>query len=212
VLWNQQLAATYNAELAGPRGGALHLDHILAAQGELFDRQLARWEGRLPRGLWVMLYDHLRGVWLDEGTRSLEGRLDLGADEPADLLPVLAHNWARPETNGPVSFRRVRERRARLRVPIRSVSDFVLTARVRSEVPVLPQALRLEVNGRATGAVPVPGEWAEVSFAVPAAWLHPGYNDVELVFAASTGDVRPDARREFAAAVDWIAFTRTTAR
>jgi hypothetical protein len=159
-----------------------------------------------------VLYDHLRGVWLDEGTRSLEGRLDLGGDEPADLLPLLAHNWARPEANGPVSFRRVKERRARLRVPIRHVSGFVVTVRARSEVEEVPQALSLEVNGHATGEVPVPAQWSDVSFAVPANWLHAGYNDVELVFAASTGDLRPERRKEFAAAVDWIAFARGAVR
>lgn len=213
ALWNQQLAATYNAELAGPRGGALHLDRVLAAQGELFDRQLARWEGLLPRPLWVLLYDHLRGVWLDEGTRSFGGRLDLGGDEPGDLPSVLAHNWARAETEGAIGFRRAKDHASRLRVPIRTVSDFVVAVRLRSEVEDAPQRLSLSVNGHAAGEAPVPREWTEVRFAVPGGWLHPGYNDVQLAFAVTPGDVQPDHRgKEFAAAVDWISFARARAR
>jgi len=213
VLWNQQLAAVYNAELAGPRGGAIHLDRLLAAQGEMFDRQLARWEGRLPRRVWVMLYDHLRGVWLDEGTRSLGGRIELGGEEPPDLEPVLAHNWARPEAEGDVGFRRAKGRGARLRVPIRSLSDLTVVVRLRSDVPDEPQRVTLEVNGQSAGDAPVGAEWSELRFPVPAAWLRAGFNDVALAFSSTSSDARPGRRgRETAAAVDWIAFERGVAR
>jgi hypothetical protein len=213
IVWNQQLAAVYNAELAGPRGGAVHLDRLLAAQGAMFDRQLARWERRLPRGLWVVLYDHLRGVWLDEGARSLGGRLDLGGDEPPDLAGVLAHNWAPPAAEGEVGFRRVKERSARLRVPIRRLSDLQVAMRVRSEAAETPQRIALVVNGHATGEQPVGPDWAELRFAVPGAWLRRGFNDVELAFTASQAAPRPGRRaRDVAAALDWIAFERGGAR
>jgi hypothetical protein len=131
VLWNQQLAAVYNAQLAAPRGGAIHLDRLLAAQGEMFDRQLTRWDRRLPRSLWVMLYDHLHGVWLDEGPRSLGGRLELAATSPT-CSPCWRTTGARPEEEDGVAFRR-RGRGARL-APIRNVYDLDVVLRLRSEV------------------------------------------------------------------------------
>jgi hypothetical protein len=209
ILWNQQLAAVYNAQLAGPRGGAIHLDRLLAAQGEMFDRQLTRWDGRLPRGLWVMLYDHLHGVWLDEGPRSLNGRLELGGDEPADLQPMLADNWTLPESEGETAYRLAKGRGARLRVPLRRVSGLVVTLRLRSETAEAPQRLALVVNGHATGEAAIGPEWSEVRFALPASWLRRGFNDVELAFSSAASTARPGRRpRETAAAVDWIAFAR----
>ncbi|HET8644093.1 MAG TPA: hypothetical protein VFO85_01315 [Vicinamibacteria bacterium] len=208
ALWNHQLAATYNAELAGPRGGALHLDRVLAAQGEMFDRQLVRWQRVLPRGVWAVLYDHLRGTWLDEGPRSFGGRLDLGGEEPADLAPVLAHNWARPEAEGDVAFRRTKERSARLRVPIRTAAGRVVIVRARSEVGVEPQRMALVVNGHRTGEAALPPSWTELRFDVPGALLRPGFNDVELVFTAAERELGA-RRRDVSAAVDWIVFERS---
>jgi hypothetical protein len=210
ILWNQQLAAVYNAQLAGPRRGAIHLDRLLAAQGEMFDRQLTRWDGRLPRALWVTLYDHLHGVWLDEGPRSLGGRLELGGDEPGDLQPVLADNWAQPEAEGDVAFRRVKGRSARLRLPLRHVSGLTCAVRLRSEADEAPQRLALVANGHATGALDVGPGWGEVRFELPAAWLRRGFNDVELSFATAGSLPRPGRRpRDVAAAVDSITCTRS---
>lgn len=209
VLWNQQLAAVYNAELAGRRGEAIHLDRLLAAQGELFDRRLARWEGSLPRGLWLLLYDNLRGVWLDEGTRSLGGVVELGGEEPPDLEPLLAHNWARPESEGEESFRRVKGRRARLRVPIRTPGDFEVTVRLRSEMPGVPLRFTLEVNGHAVGSTLLEPRWSEHRFDVPAAAVRPGFNDVSLAFSATPREVVTGHRgKDTPAAVDRLVFTR----
>lgn len=209
ALWNQQLAATYNAGLAGPRGGALYLDRVLAAQGPLFDRQLVRWERHLPRRLWVLLYDHLRGAWLDEGPRSFGGRLELGGEESADLEPVLVHNWARPEEEDGTAFRRAKGRRARLRVPIRRLTDLIVSVRARSDVPDAPQRLALEVNGRSAGDAPLPEAWTDLRFPVPAAWLRAGFNDFELVFAVTPRDLQPGHRgKDTPASVDRVVFVR----
>jgi hypothetical protein len=209
ALWNYQLAAVYNAELAGRRGEAIHLDRLLAAQGTLLERQLVRWEGRLPRGLWLLAYDAVRGVWLDEGTRSLGGRLDLGGDEPPDLAAVLAHNWARPEVEEGVGFRRAKGALARLRVPIRVPGDFTLRIRLRSEKGEAPLEMEVQVNGQSVGRAAVEAAWTERAFPVPAALLRPGFNDVAFAFPAVAGGSAAGRRaRDAAAAVDWIAFER----
>jgi hypothetical protein len=212
VLWNQQLAAVYNAQLAGPRGAAIHLDRLLAAQGELVTRELLRDERRLPRGLWLLLYEHAKGLWLDEGTRSLEGRVELGGQEHPDLELVLAHNWTGPDSEGAVGFRRVKGRTARLRVPIRTPGDFTVVVRLRSEVPEAQQRFTLAVNGRLLGEAALTPQWSEHGFELPAAALRPGFNEVELTFAVTPRALRPDhAGRDTPAAVDWLRFQRAAA-
>src|SRR5438093_2721657 len=129
VLWNQGLAYIYNSELVAPRNQALNLEQLAPAHVDVLYRGLL--ETRLPAPLWTLAYDNLKGVWLDEGARSLAGTIDLGS-EPAELPLVVGHNWYRPEAEGETTSRRSKGRRSWLRIPIRSVGDFDAVLRLRA--------------------------------------------------------------------------------
>src|SRR6185503_16903344 len=131
VWWNQGLAYIYNSELVAPRKEALNLEQLAPAQVDVLYRGLLGTR-LLPEPLWVLAYDNVKGVWLDEGPRSLKGAIDLGR-EPADLPLVVGHNWYPPQAEGETTFRRSKGRRSWLRIPIRTVGDFEGVLRVRAE-------------------------------------------------------------------------------
>ena len=211
VLWNQGLAYIYNGELVAPRSQALSLERLAPAQVDVLYRGLL--ETRLlPAPLWTLAYDSLKGVWLDEGARSLGGVIDLGS-EPADLPIVVGHNWYPPETEGETTFRRSKGRRSWLRVPIRTVGDFDAALRLRAERPELPVRVSIEVNGQAVGDTAAPPAWGEYAFRIPSSAVHPGLNDVALVYSASPRQDLPDYRgKDAAVAVDWLKLRRTSGR
>ena len=124
VAWNRQLAAIYNSEALARRNEAISLDQLAAAQVDAVYRKAAAARSWLPAPVWLLLYDNLKGIWLDEGPRSLEGVIDVG-QEPRDLPEVLGHNWYRVLDEGDVTYRRSRGRRSWLRVPIRTPAPFV---------------------------------------------------------------------------------------
>jgi hypothetical protein len=211
VLWNRGLVYIYNSELLAPRGQAFALEQLAPAQVDVLYRGLLEttW---LPAPVWTLAYDNLKGVWLDEGPRSLEGTIDLG-NEPADLPIVIGHNWYSPEVEGEMTFRRSKGRRSWLRIPIRTVGDFAATLRLRAELPELPVTVRIEVNGRAVGETSTPLAWAEYTFSIPASALHPGLNDFALVYSASPRqDLRDYRGKDAAVAVDWLRLRRTSDR
>jgi hypothetical protein len=210
VLWNQGLAYIYNSELVAPRNQALNLEQLAPAQVDVLYRGLL--ETRLPAPLWTLAYDNLKGVWLDEGARSLAGTIDLGS-EPAELPLVVGHNWYRPEAEGETTFRRSKGRRSWLRIPIRSVGDFEAVLRLRAEQPQLPVTVRIEVNGVEVGETAAPPAWGEYSFTIPRSALHPGLNDLALAYSGSPRQDLTDYRgKDAAVAVDWLRLRRTSAR
>jgi hypothetical protein len=211
VLWNQGLAYIYNSELVAPRNQALDLERLAPAQVDVLYRGLLETH-RLPAALWTLAYDNLKGVWLDEGARSLAGMIDLGS-EPAELPLVVGHNWYPPEAEGDTTFRRSKGRRSWLRIPIRTVGDFAATLRLRAELPQLPVTVRIEVNGVEVGQTAAPPVWDEYAFTVPASALHPGLNDLALVYSASPREDLPGHQgKDAAVAVDWLRLQRTSAR
>ena len=210
VLWNQGLAYIYNSALVAPRNQALNLEQLAPAQVDVLYRGLL--ETRLPAPLWTLAYDNLKGVWLDEGARSLAGTIDLGS-EPAELPLVVGHNWYPPEAEGETTFRRSKGRRSWLRIPIRTVGDFEATLRLRAEQPQLPVTVRIEVNGVEVGETAAPPVWGEYTFNIPRSALHPGLNDLALAYSGSPRQDLTDYRgKDAAVAVDWLHFQRTSAR
>ena len=208
ALWNGLLAQVYNSQVAMKRSEPVSLEQLLPAQFDIVYRSVMRWESRLPPRVFFFLYANLKGVWLDEGPRSLGGLVDLG-HEPPDLPGVVGHNWSRPETRDGVSFRRPRGKRAWLRLPIRTRGEFEASLRARSEMGEVPLSVTLEVNGRSLGEAPLGGEWSEVRFPVPAAVLRSGFNEVALVFSTTPAELNPGFRgRNAAAAVDWFRLRR----
>ena len=207
--WNVQFESIFNSEVLANRRQSVTLDRLAGAQMDALFRKLLRWEPRLPRRVFVLLYDNLKGVWLDEGSRSLGGRLDLGG-EPPDLPQVVGHNWYPPESEGGVTFRRSRDRRSWLRVPIRTPGDFELRLRARSEMAPRPVRVALELNGHPLGEAEPGAEWTENTFAVPASAVRAGFNELALLYSATPReDIAGYHGKNAALAVDFVSLTRS---
>ena len=104
--WNRQLAAIYNSETLARRNEAISLDQLAAPRWTPCTARLRRSSHGCRGPVWLLLYDNLKGIWLDEGPRSLEGVIDVG-NEPRDLPEVLGHNWyrARARATSPTGAR-----------------------------------------------------------------------------------------------------------
>ena len=211
IVWNQQLAYIYNSEMVAGKGQAVSLERLAPAQVDVLARRVVRLSDRLPRRVWVLLYDNLRGVWLDEGPRSLGGNVDLGDAEP-DGFPILGHGWSEPVRDGASSFRYSNSRRSWLRLPVMTPGDFDVTLRIRAAFAGAPVAVSLEAGGESVGPAALSSEWQEVTLRLPARLLAPGVNDLAVVYSTTPADVDPAFRgRNAAAAVDWIRFRRAAA-
>jgi hypothetical protein len=206
--WNLQFEGVFNSQVVANRRQAVTLDRLAGAQMDALFRALLRAERFLPRRVFLLAYDNLRGVWLDEGSRSLGGVIDLGS-EPPDLSQVVGHNWYPPESEDGVTFRRSRDRRSWLRIPIRTPGDFTLALRGRSEVRGQPVGVRLELNGHPLGEVELGASWSEPAVAVPASAVRGGFNDLALLYSATPREALPDHRgRNAAIAVDAVRLER----
>jgi hypothetical protein len=204
VVWNRQLASIYQSEAVAAKGQAITLDRLLPAQVDLATRRLAAAQD-LPAPLWTVLYDNLRGLWLDDGGGPLRGEIDLGR-EP-DLPGLVGDGWFPPETEDGVTLRRSRGRRSRLRLPIRWPAETRVFVRARPEYDTVPVALRLEVNGRLTEPIPLRPGWNDYEMAVPGKHWRTGFNDVALVYSTTPRETIPDFHgRNAAVAVDklWL--------
>jgi len=207
IAWNQQFAYIYNSEMIAGKGQAVSLERLAPAQVDVAVRRLMRLEPLLPRRAFVLLYDNLRGVWLDEGARSLGGAIDLGDREP-ESFPLVGHGWSEPMREDGVGFRYSNVRRSWLRVPILTPADFDVTLRIRAAFDA-PVSVRLEASGEAVGEAALEREWRELPFVVPARLLAPGVNEIALAFSATPAEVVPGFRgRNAAAAVDFLRFRR----
>jgi hypothetical protein len=206
ALWNVQFEYIYNSELLAGKAQAVSLDRLSAAQVDSAYGRLLRWERVLPRSVFVLAYDNLKGVWMDEGPRSLRGMLDLGS-EPDDLPQAVGHNWYRPESSGDTTWRRSKGRRSWLRLPIRTPGDFELVLRARSEMGE-PVVATIQWNGQAVGDATLTEEWGEHVLPVSREAVRPGFNDVALVWSTSPRADPEHRGKDAAAAVDWLALRR----
>jgi hypothetical protein len=211
--WTQNLEWIFNSQFLGTKDEALALETVSAMQVRGVMRDVMRWETRLPDRVFYFLYDNLRGVWLDEGARSLSlgGVLRLG-DETFGP-PFLGEGWYKPraesDSPGAAKVRESRGPRSRLRVPIRTPSDFEVVVRARAALAELPVTVSLKVNGEIVGQIPLTAEWSEASVFVPAARWRAGFNEVDLVYSATPKDSLAEHRGHNAAAVfEWIRFER----
>ena len=208
VLWNLQFEYVYNAGLVAGKSQAVDLDRLLSAQVDVAHRRLVRWHGRIPAGVWVLAHDNLNGAWIDEGTRSLGGVVDLGR-EPEDLPLVVGHGWYDPEDDGAVSYRLSKGWRSWLRVPVRTATPARLGIRARRGTAALPVRMRVEVNGATAGEADLSVDWTELAFAVPGDAVRRGLNDVALVFSATPRrDIAGYHGKDAAAAVDLLRWER----
>ena len=220
IWWNLQFGYIYNAELVSQRDEAATLDRVAAAQMDVLYRRLLRSHEWMPRTLWVLLYDNLKGVWMDEGSRSFDGRIDLG-NEPEGYFPLVGDGWFPPDGKDGqdgVTYRLSRGRRSWLTVPIRRPADSSIVVRARlamAEMPAMPAMkdakvrIRVDVNGEMVGEEDLSEGWSEHVFAVSKGLLHSGLNQVILTYSATPRTVIPGFHgRNATAAVDWIEFRR----
>jgi len=210
IAWNLQFAYIYNSELVARKDQPVSLEQLAVAQVEGVSRRLFRWSERLPRSLWVLLYDNLKGVWLDEGPRSLRGRIDLGAEE-VGLPGIVGAGWFEPEQEDDTSFRRSRGQRSLLSVPIRTTSDLQATLRARLDYrgAAEPVTVELAVNGTPVGLAELAAEWREYEFPVEARLLKAGLNTFLLTYSLTPRQVDPNFRgRNAVAAVDYLKLSR----
>jgi hypothetical protein len=211
IAWNLQFAYIYNSEILGRRDAPVSFERLAAAQVEVASRRLFLWADRLPAWLWVILYDNLKGIWLDEGTRSLEGRIDLGAERP-DLPILVGAGWFEAEHELGTSLRRSRGPRSSLSVPIRSSGAFQATLRARLDYTAAPEPVTVElaVNGTPVGRAELTREWKEHEFSIDKRLIRPGLNTLLLTYSLTPRQVDPDFRgRNAVAAIDYLALSRT---
>jgi hypothetical protein len=213
VAWNLQFAYIFNSEMLATRTQAVSLDRLAATQVEVLYRTIARYERALPPRLFLLLYDNLKGVWLEEGPRSLQGTVDLGGEERAELDAVVGHNWSRADVEDEVGLRRSRGRKSWLRLPIRTPADFDAVLRARSEIPDLAVRVTIEVNGTVVATPDVAPGWSDYRFVVPRAALRPGFNEVSLAYSTTPRDRDPTHEgRDAAIAVDFLKLERRETR
>jgi hypothetical protein len=208
VLWTMQFQYVFNSEMVAGKGQAVSLDLLAPAQVEAAYWKLLRWEGRLPPPVFVLAYDNLKGIWLDEGPRALGGVIDLGS-EPPELPQLVGHNWYRPEQDEETTYRRSKGRRSWLRVPVRTAGGFAALLRARSDMNGQPVTVAIQWNGRAVGEATLGEEWTEHAFTVPEEAVRAGFNDVALLWSTSPRSADPEHRgKDAAARVDWLRLDR----
>ena len=210
-VWNLQFGYIYNSMMLGTRNDALTLDRVVEAQVDVSYRRILAWRHWMPAAIWVVIYDNVKGVWLDEGARSFKGVIDLG-NEPPGFSPLVGDGWFEPETED-TTFRRSQTRRSWLFVPIREPKDYKLVLNARGEVEGHVVKVRLDVNGNAVGEVELVAGWSHYDFQVPEAALHPGLNALTFVYSATPRMLIPGFRgRNTVMAVDWLRFVPLPAR
>ena len=109
-------------------------------------------------------------------------RIDLGGDAPLLRLPLRARNLSEPEVEDGVLSRWVRERDARLFLPLASPSALAVTIRARALETVEPQFMEIDWNGTTAGRQPMTPAWADYRYEVPAQAVRAGTNEIVLRF------------------------------
>jgi len=109
-------------------------------------------------------------------------RIDLGGESPLLRLPLRARNLSDPEVEDGVPSRWVRERDARLFLPLATPSALTVTLRARALETVEPQFMEIDWNGTAVGRLPMTPAWADYRYEVPAPAVRAGTNEIVLRF------------------------------
>jgi hypothetical protein len=109
-------------------------------------------------------------------------RIDFGGDSPLLRLPLRARNLSEPEVEHGVACRWVRERDARLFLPLLTPSSLVVTIRARALETVEPQFMEIDWNGTTAGRQAMTPAWADYRYEVPAQAVRAGTNELVLRF------------------------------
>jgi hypothetical protein len=109
-------------------------------------------------------------------------RIDLGGEAPALRLPLPARNLSEPEIEDGVAGRWVRDRDARLFLPVETPSAIAVTIRARALETVEPQFMEMDWNGTTVGRQAMTPSWADYRYDVPAEAVRAGTNELVLRF------------------------------
>ncbi len=208
-VWNDQLSYIYNSNMVASKDQGVTLDRLAPVQVDVAWRTIDGWKPWLPSAVWLFAYDHLKGVWLDEGPWSLRGRLDLGGRETPAVEAAVGEGWFPHDPTAEPGFRVSRGRRSRLVLPIRHARAATLIVVARAEPAHLVTRMRARLSGRELGELALSAEWTELRFAVPADAIRPGFNTLDLVWLATARtDVPGWTGPNTAAAVDSVRLVR----
>jgi hypothetical protein len=119
------------------------------------------------------------------GERVLEDggtRIEMAGDPVVLRLPLRARNFSGPEVEDGVPCRWVRDRDARLFIPLSRASAVRVTVRARALETIEPQFMELDWNGTPVGRQPMTTAWTDYAFAVPAQPVRVGTNELVLRF------------------------------
>jgi len=108
--------------------------------------------------------------------------IDMGGDPAVLRLPRKARNFSGSEVEDGVRCRWVRDRDARLFLPLARPSALAVTIRARALETVEPQFMELDWNGTLIGRQPMSTAWTDYAFAVPAQAARAGTNELVLRF------------------------------
>lgn len=108
--------------------------------------------------------------------------IDMGGDPAVLRVPLRARNFSDPETEDGVRCRWVRDRDARLFIPLSRASAVTVTIRARALETVEPQFMELDWNGTTAGRQPMTTAWTDYAFAVPEPAVREGTNELVLRF------------------------------
>ena len=108
--------------------------------------------------------------------------IDMAGDPAVLRLPLRARNFSDPETEDGVRCRWVRDRDARLFLPLATPSALAVSIRARALETIEPQFMELDWNGTTVGRQPMTTAWADYRFDVPAAAARAGTNEMVLRF------------------------------
>ncbi len=136
---------------------------------------------RAPR-LAVRLLGGYTGEPLLAGDEKVS-RIDLGTDSALLRMPERARNLSAVSGEGGVACRWVRERDARLFLPLERSEPVIVTLRAKPlEGTLEPQAMEVTWNDVPLGRRPMGPEWADYRFDVPASAVRPGTNLLAVAF------------------------------
>lgn len=178
AFWNHQFAVIYNRRMVAGKSEPVRLDRLAAAQVELLWRSALVWSHRLPAWLFVLTYDNLKGVWVDEATYANVG-VSFG-DRSLEPPLFLGQGWRPPASDAGVGFRRTWGRKSWLAFLLKTPGDSTLLLRARSEVPGEAVSVRVDINGAFVGQAAATASWSDLEFHVPSALLRPGLNQLLL--------------------------------
>jgi mannosyltransferase len=114
--------------------------------------------------------------------------LNMGPDEE----PLFAAGWAGAEGTGDDTFRWAVGPRATLVFPRRARRDRTIRFYA---YPVLPQTMRVSLNGRAIGSIALAPEWRDYSLEVPAVFWNEGMNTLTFDFEKTVSPSPRDPRQ-----------------